>query len=488
MTSQAFMEFEGLDTRRIESLADTKTARVAKNVYLTGGRVWRSRPGTQRVAQLPPETKGLYAGQGILRTVAPAGYPDIYNSQSPLIFFDFVGDGTVYDRDDIEEFINAERFGSSVAAGVQPYAVIKRRSTGKLEHYWFRDRPDTPAGSVDTKVTTPFVPAGMVLKLAQKVWTPDQINGAVRFTSTQFGPGDWSTLEDAGFLPVLANTPGDHTITGLGYLQSTGGAVDNRQSALVVFFEDSVQIWAVDPDPLNHFLTGNVGGVGTENYRSIANVFGDPVFLSRDGFSSLRISYRTGAMDSGKIGAPIEELTAALGPGSITASTWWDTKGLYIAAAGSTLYVWRNDPISKVQGWSVWPMPYSITDFVDFDEELYFRTTEDGVHKFNDQLDTDDGAPIAFDLETQFLHMNMPGFYKDFDSLVLYQQGSSEVSYRPDPTDPGMEIPIYRTTGVTRPHEKIPLIALADSLALRFQGTGKWELSGFSVDFSEMGR
>ena len=51
MTSQAFMEFEGLDTRRIESLADTKTARVAKNVYLTGGRVWRSRPGTGEFSQ-----------------------------------------------------------------------------------------------------------------------------------------------------------------------------------------------------------------------------------------------------------------------------------------------------------------------------------------------------------------------------------------------------------------------------------------------------
>ena len=488
MTTQAFMEFAGLDVRRIESLSDTKTARVAKNVYLTNGRVWRSRPGTQRVAQLPAETKGLYAGQGILRTVAPAGYSDIYNSQSPLIFFDFVGDGTIYDRDDIEEFINAERFGSSVAAGVQPYAVIRRRSTGKLEHYWFRDRPDTPNAAVDTKVTTPFTPSGMVIKLAQKLWTPDQVNGAVRFSSTQFGPGDWSTLEDAGFLPVLASTPGDHTISGLGYLQSTGGAVDNRQSALVVFFEDSIQIWAVDPDPLNHFLTGNIGGIGTANYRSIVNVLGDPMFFSREGFASLRISGRTGAMDSGMVGAPIEPLTEALRANDITAATWWDSKGLGLWAVGSTLYVWRNDPLAKVQAWSMWELPYEITDFVDYNEDLYFRASDNGVYKFSDEFDTDDGVPIDFDVETQFLHMSTPGFYKTYDALMMYQTGRCDVSYRPDPTDPDMEIPVYTADGVTRPHEKIPLIAMGDSLALRFKGTGRWELSGFSVDYNEMGR
>lgn len=488
MTTQTFTDFQGLDTRRLAALADMRTARVAKNVYLTSGRVWRARPGTKLVAELPPETKGLYSGQGVLRTVAPAGYADIYNQQSPLVFFDFVGDGTIYDRNDVEELINAERFGASVTAGVQPYAVIRRRSTGRLEHYWFRDRPDAPNGAVNTRVSLPFTPTGQIIKLAEKLWTPDQINGAVRFTSTEFGPADWTTPEDAGFLPVFANAPGDHTITALGYLQSTPGALNNRQSALVVFFEDALQVWAVDPNPINHYLTGVIGGVGTENRKSVANVFGDPVFLSREGFMSLRIAARDGALDSARIGAPIEELTRTLSGGDITASVWWDSKGLYLCAAGSTVYVWRHDPAGKVQAWSTWELPWPVTAMVDFSSELYLRNDQNQVFRMGDDLATDDGTDIEFDLETQFLHLGQPGGYKTFNALMLYQEGGCDLSYRPDPTDPQQEQPVFSLSGVTRPHEKVPLIAMSDSIALRFQGRGAWELSGFTLEYSLTGR
>lgn len=486
--NRTIAEFEGIDRRRQEALDTQKTARMARNVYLTTGRVWRTRPGTRRFATLPPETKGLYPAAGVLRTIAPAGYIDLYNRQSPTIFFDFVGDGTVYDRDDVAEFINAERFGSSLTAGVQPYGVIRRRSTGRLEHHWFRDRPDTPVSTVNNLVRPGFVPTGPVIKLAQKLWTPDQANGSVRFSSTQFGPSDWTTLGDAGFLPALANTPGDHTMTALSWLQSTGDTADRRQSALVVFFEDSIQIWAVDPDPENHFLTGNIGGVGTRSFRSVANVFGDPVFFSRAGFASLSLSYKAGALDTGRIGAPIEDLTALIDPADIRASVWWDAKGLYLAAVGREIYVWQNDPLMKVRAWSIWDMPYEITDFADYSDGLYFRTTGDEVYKFTDDHDDDNGTPIAFDVDGAFMHLGTPGSYKVFHSLTVIQDGASRISYRPDSTEPAMEVPIYTASGVTRPHERIPLIATADSLALRFQGNAPWSLSGYTLNYDDLGR
>jgi hypothetical protein len=480
---QTLAEFEGLDTRRLESLADMKTARAALNVYITSGRVWRSRPGLQLMAQLPAETKGLYAANGVLRTIAPAGYADIYNQQSPLIFFDFVGDGGAYDRNDVQEMINVERFGSSVSAGVQPYGVIRRRSTGLLEHHWFRHRPGSPSGVVNNKIALPFVPSGMVTKLSETLWTPCQAAGSVPFSSTEFGPSDWATLNDAGFLPVLGHTPGDHTITGLGFMQGTEAVADRRQSALVVFFEDSIQIWAVDPEPINHYLTGNIGGIGTRNYRSIANVLGDPVFFARGGFASLRASSRGGALDSAKIGGPIERLTAALGADAITASVWWDAKGLYLCAAGSTIYVWRYDPFTKTKAWSVWELPFAVTDLVDFQDDLYLRASNNRVYKFSDALDKDDGAPVVFDLETQFLHMSTPGSVKTFQTANIHQRGTSSISFRPDATHPDIEIPIYRTDGITPHNALLPINASADSVALRFTGTGPWELDGVTIDY-----
>lgn len=484
MSEIRIKEFKGLDLRRDPSMADPEAARVASNVYLTSGKNWRTRPGVRLRARLPEETKGLYAAAGVLRTVAPAGYSDIFVRQVNGVFFDFIGDGSRYGRDQVDEFINAERFGASVASGGQSYIVIRRKNTGQLEHHYIDERPTTPSDTVDTLVRAPFQSTGPVIKLSEKLWVPSQPNGSVQFSSTQFGPTDWTTPEDAGALPVLANAPGDRTVTAVGFLQRTEGAVNQRQSALVVFFEDGCQIWGVDPDPLNHYLTAILDGPGTENYRSVANVLGDPVFLSRQGFRSLRISSRAGSMEGVNIGSQIDDLTIDIDPNEVAASIWYDRLGLYLCAVGSTIYTWKYDPFNKVSGWSTWEMPWGVTDMVDYQGSLWIRTVDDEVYELSPDFTDDDGAPIAFEYETQFNHAGSPGSFKNYRDVMLYQRGAAMVSYRPDPADVDIVQEVYVAEGVTRPHEKIPIQAMTDSVALRFSGEGAWQLDGYTLHYA----
>ena len=504
MKSKIFGEFTGLDLRRLESLSDEKSQRVANNVYFTAAKKVRTRPGTRTQYTLPAETIGLYTASGVLRTVCPdrgafdtdEEFDAVFTRQTPKVFFDFYH----VDLDDPDQlpatgFINAERFGVSITAGVQPYGVLQRPSAqgvDTLDHQWFKDRPDlsgldSGGRYVDNQVATPFSPTGMVLKLAEKLWCPDQANGAVRFSSTNYGPDNWTEEEDAGFLPVLANTPGDHVITGLGVLQSTGGAVNNRQAALIVFFEDGVQIWAVDPSPLNHYLTGILDGPGTENYRSIANVLGDPFFFSRRGFRSLRISSRTGSMDAYDIGDKIEPITDGIEPLQISAAVWHERIGCYLCSVGSQILCLRYDPIAKITAWSIWEMPWTISDMAIFEGNLWCRDTENRVHEFIEDIADDDGEAVVFEFESQYHHMGTPGLFKNFQAASIFQQGTSDLSYRPEPTNDDVLVPVYTITGVTRPHEKVPIVAMSDSVALRFTGTGSWQLDGYSLDYQGTG-
>jgi hypothetical protein len=69
---------------------------------------------------------------------------------------------------------------------------------------------------------------------------------------------------------------------------------------------------------------------------------------------------------------------------------------------------------------------------------------------------------------------------------MLYQQGACDISYRPEASAPELKVPVYSAGGVTQSHEKIPLVAMSESVALCFAGTGRWNMSGFAVDYEEL--
>ena len=82
----------------------------------------------------------------------------------------------------------------------------------------------------------------------------------VRFSATG-NARDWTTEKNAGFLPVALQQSVNNKPVALGEYNEN----------LVVFFEDSAQIWAVDPDPELHKLVSTVP-IGTRYVYSHTNV------------------------------------------------------------------------------------------------------------------------------------------------------------------------------------------------------------------------
>lgn len=486
MPVQTINSLAGIDLRGLNLLSSMKTLRVGTNVLLSPAGGLETRPGTQRVAVLPAETKGLYAANGALRTAAPAGYADLFREQTAAVIFDFIGDGTKYAKDEIASVEGHVLYGAHVAAGVHSYLSVKRKD-GSVELHWIRQRPAEDDGLVDTKVVNGRSMVGPIIRAGEKVFALDQVNGDAPFSSTEFGPDNFTAPEDAGHLPLLQHTRGDASLVGFGELQSTEGAAQRRQEALVVFMDNQTQVWAVDPDPLNHYLTHILHGVGAMSARSIVSVRGTPVFLGRSGFADLRGAAQIGNFEAGGIGAPIRKLTDSLAGEDITASFFWEQRGAYLCAAGNQVFVFVTDQLNNIHGWTTWTFPFSVTDFAEDRGEVYLRDTENQVHHLSLDYDTDSGADIEYDVETAFLHMGSPYGSKNYEFLTLYQQGTTEVSYRPDPRASDIEVPVFTVTDGRYTHQKIPLVAVSDGLALRFKGKGRWRLDGFSLQYDKLG-
>lgn len=471
MRQFSLYDFHGLDLRRATELSDQKSARLARNLRLTNGRVWRTRPGTKRLYACPPRSRGLYAAGGVLRAVHPAQSAEAWGFQRPEFWLDFVET-----QGDIADFLSAEIYGvPSAATGVQPYVAL-RRPTGEVEHHWIRSRPVTPTSPVTTKIEPGFIPSGGILKLAQKIFTAANALGHVRFSSTAFGPENWTEEADAGFMPVQQHSTGDLQVQALSY----------HGNRLVVFFESQLQIWAVDPQPENFYLVEILNGPGTIDQALVQNVLGDLMFFSRGGFRTLSTQRITGELQEGDIGAQIADLTSSLN-GLGTDAVWWQRLGCYLAAFGDRVFAFTFDPQNKVTGWSEWQFPFPIENFAINDNRLFARS-QNSIYEISDEFDTDDGAPINWRWESQHLHLGAPDRLKQFQAMSIHQTGQSRLLMRPDPNQPGFETPVFLPPGgTTLPWQKIPLLGVSSAPALILEGSGRWQFDGLTIHFQPLG-
>ena len=466
----AIQRFRGIDRRRDRALSDPETFWELDNLDITTGGTLRTRPGTTKIAQLPAESVGLFAANGSLQTVAPAGHLDLYR-RIPYVITNFIGDGTIYERDALQSLDGVEVYGAS-AIEANPYLAVRvtRGGATAVEHHYITVRPDTGSEAIDTRVTLPFIPTGGLQKLSEKLWTPDQATGVIRFSSSLRGPSNWEEPEDAGFIPVLNNLGGSRTIVGLAIYQ-------NR---LAVFFEDAVQIWTATPNPDNITLIETLEGPGTLSEKALINVRGDLYYLSRGGIASLGVATVTATSNEVNIGAPVADLTTAETAEAV--AVWSQRTNQALFAFGSTVYAFTASPFEEVRGWSRWTLPFEVTAWAQNDGTLYARGADHGVYQFDPGLATDSGVPIGWGWQTQFLHAGDPFRRKQFRSLHLIQDGTVSVSTADDIRQPSTFATVGVQSGDTSPWGRIPLFSTTDSVSLKGVGSGSYELTGVVLE------
>lgn len=329
-----------------------------------------------------------------------------------------------------------------------------------------------------TAVVTGFLPGPALVLASEKIFASDIASGQVFFSSTEFGPTDWAAVDDAGRLPTQNNVGGDYRVIGLSVFAGD----------LVVMFRSACQVWAIDPDPAKMSLKFNIGGSGTTQPDTLANVQGDLVYFGGGAFRTISAVVTTGQpKDSADIGAPIAPLTALLTPEEATMKAIWSPRRQqYLCVQGNTIYAFTA--YDDQNGWTTYEIPSSIEveAFAELDGVLYLRDRITSmVYAFDASYE--DEPDFVWEVQTQYLNGGSKGFLKDWKFFQQVAVGPVTVSFSTNPevggdVFDGFTIP----KGTTNDIGRVPVMVMSDNLQVRFTGTTQFELESFSF-FVEQG-
>lgn len=440
MSQITFDKFDlGIDLRKGASVSDANRLREMKNAFVTTGLATQKRPGLLKVADLEAGTKGLFAAFGKLHT--------------------FYGSGAVTHANPLFESHKVQYSGGAQAVADVPFADVFNAyiyaaiqyADGTIEHHYLD-------GSAATHIADANCPdTNGVVKLSSKLFA---IKGdVVRYCKTG-NPRDWTTANDAGFLPTGLNSRGDRATNALGIYQNK----------LVALSRDGAQIWTVDPDPSNMRLDDIVENVGTSFPRSVAAVSGDLYFLSDYGFRSITTLQLTNNLADVDVGSPIDSLVRpeTKVAGIFPRAFYYYGTGQYICAIGNRLFVYSVSRTAKIAAWSQYFLTQPVDAFAELGQELYIRSG-DSVYKLDPDVCSDDGTQFEVLLDLPYMNFKTPGQTKRIYGVDLVIDGRCEFSIGYDVRDKDAFTTPVKVKGNTRPSGMVPVECCGTEFSLRFR-------------------
>lgn len=460
MPSITFDRFDaGLDLRKGASVADANRLRVLTNAYVTTGRSIQKRPVLARVDTLEPGTVGLKAAGGKLNTFYGQG---TVTHMNPLFLANKVAHPTT--AQDLRRAHYGEGFNGYL------YCAVEYLDGSVWHHYL--------DGSSPTHVSDTNCPQSkQVLKQQSKLYGPKA--DVVRYCKTN-APRDWTTANDAGFLPTGLQAQGSTTATALGQF---------GKKKLVVFFPDGTQIWDVDPDPAQMALDSLVANIGTRYPKTPIGFSGDVFFLADAGFRSITVSQVTDNLQDVDIGSPIDgPVLASLDAVSDPISLFYSGLGQFWCMDGTTVWVYAFSRTAKIAAWSRFELPVAADDATVLNGELYVRNGNNVYKVVGDQY-ADNGSPPQVSIELPFLDFKAPGVMKQLVGVDAVVQGSANVQFRYDPRNPELITDPIPLSGDTRPGAMTPVELCAVSVAplITHQANEDFRLDALTVYYEYLG-
>jgi hypothetical protein len=152
---------------------------------------------------------------------------------------------------------------------------------------------------VPLRITDSNCPHTKVVAIAaSKVFAGD--TDVVRFCAT-LNARDWSTADDAGFIP-----------SGLQQKSQVGvDAMGVYRGNLAIWSGSTFQMWMVDPDPAAMSLLDAMEGIGSIYQQAVQPVSDDCFFLSALGVRTVSIAEGANNLAAGDVGVPIDTLVQA---------------------------------------------------------------------------------------------------------------------------------------------------------------------------------
>lgn len=342
------------------------------------------------------------------------------------------------------------------------------------------DAAGTPAAiswiAIDGRVTDPNCPNSKVVAIAQsKVYGAD--DDTIPFSATT-NPLDWTTINDAGYLPFGLQTYGAEPCQGLGLYRSN----------LVATNSLGYQMWQVDPDPANMALL-DAQPVGSKYPKSLAPVQNDLVFLTNYGIRSLGISGASGNVQAGQFGKNVDPLViASIKTGATPRGLYYPGTGQYWLCFGSTVYVQTSNG-NSANSWSIYEFPSTIDYWTVADGVLFLRSGdlvwEVSVDALFDDI-VDDSTHIEFEgtIQWPYLDFGVLGAEKSMQGYDLVCDGSGTFSIGYNERDLSQATVPFAFDGDTLPAIGFqPMDLMAPSLQVRitFDAGQVWEWEALNL-------
>ena len=312
----------------------------------------------------------------------------------------------------------------------------------------------------------------IVVIAASKIFAADE--DIIRFSAT-VNPLDWSTPDNAGYLPFGLQTYGAQPVAAMGLYRSN----------LVAFNAQAFQMWQVDEDPVNMALLDAVPVACTE-HQSAQPSQNDLIFLNPVGIRNISIAGASTNIQAGTFGEVIDPLVREKVKEGL-----YDPIAINVPAFGQYWLVFGPEAFvltltdTKTQSWSRYTFPEAITDWTIEDQKLLLRTETGLVWEVTEDEEYDDvhdGYSLDFDSWVWWPHLDCGnlGVEKQlvaFDVVSTAPEGLY-VSIGYDQRDLERRTTDYFMEGDSLPGKSVPFPVSGPSfdLRIRFEPGQAWEL------------
>lgn len=282
-----------------------------------------------------------------------------------------------------------------------------------------------------------------------------------------------------GSINISSQDQGSQRITAFGVYQNLFG----------IFTRDTVQVWFMDPDPLNNAFRQLLQNTGTDAPRAVLGYGNsDLMYLSDTGIRSLRARDSSNAAFVDDIGTRIDsnviEFLATLTDAERQAACGVvdPTDGRAWIAIKNRIYVFSYFPGSKVSAWSYYEPGFTVDWMAVAQRKIYLRA-DDTIYAYGPDYPDDDDMDITVQLP--FIDANRVAENKQIQGVDIVCSGEWTIELLVDPRDESLKTAALQISGPTTLLYRIPVFANTTHFAplLTSSKGGRHTLSGVVVHF-----
>lgn len=434
----------GLDRRKLPVSSPQGSLQTLSNAHITRGGEVEKRLAMVPQFSLPTgETFGLAGANGVLYTFGSAAAPAVPT-------------GITYQRlqhpaaQPMIGLVTAEFFDGKIFA-------VARYANGDVKHFYDGTLvADWTAGS---GASVAGASAVALLTHGDKMYAEHE---SILSFSAIAAPTDWKTAAGFGFKNMSNQSAGSETLTALG----------RYQNLMAVFARRNIQIWYMDPDPLQNVQKQVLANIGTFAPRSVIS-FGDVdvFFLADSGIRSLRARDSSNQSGVSDVGTPIDDyvldylktLTEAQRTAAVAVLE--PISGRYILAVGSRVFVFSYFATARISAWSTYDLGFSVSDFVADDGRVWARGGDTVYLLGGEDGATYDAAEVEVDLP--YIDGRAVATFKQFTAIDIVCEGEWQVYVNTDPNNPTAETLIAIVNSTTLPADAIGMVGRSPVVKLR---------------------